>query len=489
MERSLKNENWRSDRASNRAWWSRRLRSAGLGALALSSVLAPLASLAQQPYAPASLQQPAAAPAVVAPASLMPVTASYQGPVDPSVPPATPGGGGAVPALAPPVVKASCAVVMDATTGQVIWGKNPHLKRPNASTTKIMTATLVLESNRLDDRVTFSEYARHTDYGNLNAKPGEVFKMKDLLYAILLRSSNDSCVAVAEHLDGSPWRFAQRMTAKAKEVGALNTNFVTTNGLYDKNHYSTAYDLALMARYAMRYPLFNEVVATKSKVISRSINWKDTLIKNHNKFLGKYSGADGVKTGYVRQSGKCLVASATRMEGERPWRLITVVLNSPDTYGDSQRMMDWTRKYFQPLYFAHKGEQVEMASVSGGVHARVPLMVADDLHLIVRREAAPRAEREIRSRALQAPVLDQQVAGTLAALVDGKSLGEVNLVAGAPVERTWTSAGVTPMAGWGLGIFLSLVGLRYAGTITKSARRRRRRVPAGSRGSDLQRES
>src|SRR5262249_20696685 len=152
--------------------------------------------------------------------------------------------------LSGPDCKAASAILVDAVTGTVLWEHNSHVRRPIASTTKIMTATLILESGRLDDVVTFSEHARQTPYANLNALAGQQFKMRDLLYAILMRSSNDGCVAAAEHLDGEAWKFAQQMTEKARLLGCVDTNFVTVNGLYHPQHYSTAHDLAVMTRYA-----------------------------------------------------------------------------------------------------------------------------------------------------------------------------------------------------------------------------------------------
>ena len=379
------------------------------------------------------------------------------------------------PPLVAPPVQAASAILMDAITGTVLWERNSRVRRPNASTTKIMTATLMIESARLDEMVTFSDRARKTDYANLNARPGEQFSMYDLLYAVMLRSSNDACVAVGEHLQGSAWKFAWEMTQKAHEIGAVDTNFVTTNGLYHPNHYSTAYDLALMARYAFRYPLFNQVAASKSKMISRSINQKDRLIKSHNKFLVRYAGADGVKTGYVSQSGKCLVASSTRMEAGQPWRLVAVVLNTPDTYGDSARLMDWGRKNFQPVFFARQGEQVTVASVKGGIEREVPLIAASDLVTIIPRVPGKNTEREIRIRAVRAPIDRDQVAGTLVGLVDGQPVGQVNLVPARPVTMVWT-ASVAPWTGWSMLMVVLFWGPRYARAFAKSTRRRRRRL-------------
>lgn len=430
--------------------------------------------------AAAALPVGAQQPLVVPTSSVLTVAQS-----EPGVPPA-PAPDSELPPLAAPDVKAASAVVMDAATGQVIWEKNSRIRRPNASTTKIMVATLLLESGRLDDTVTFSDHARATPYANLNAKPGEKFKLRDLLYAIMLRSSNDSCVAVGEHLSGAAWRFAAQMTNKAHEIGAADTNFVTTNGLYDPKHYSTAYDLALMARYAMQYPLFNEVVATKEKTISRSINWKDTLIRNHNKFLSKYFGADGVKTGYVKEAGRCLVASSTRMDQGAPWRLITVVLNSADTYGDSQRMMDWARKNFQPVFMARAGESFGTARIVNGTEKSVPLVAAADLRAVVRRDLGNNAEREIRTlQGVTAPVARNQVGGQLVGLVGGREIARVDLVAARPVSQAWMAASmVGPWTGASAVLAFLLFGPRYVRAFAKGARRRRRRVAKRRGGSD-----
>lgn len=462
-QRSPRNVICRFDPRSPRSF-----RSVTLLTLAGALLLSPLAGRAQTPPG-----EPSGLPEVV--------------PAPPVAPPPSPPSG---PVLSGPEVKAASAILVDATTGTILWEKDSHTRRPIASTTKIMTATLLLESGRLDDTVTFSEKARYTPYANLNAKPGEKFRMSELLYAIMLRSSNDSCVAVAEHLSGQAWRFASQMTAKARQLGAMDTNFVTVNGLYDKNHYSTAYDLALMTRYAIQYPLFNQVVGTQSRAIERSLNRKDVLLQNHNKFLKKYQGADGIKTGYVRQSGRCLVASATGTEAGQPWRLITVVLNSADTYGDSARMMDWGRQNFQPVFFAKQGEQVTVASVRGGAEPKVPLIASRDLMAVVRRiPGNNHAEREIRAvDGLRAPIAENQVAGKVVALVDGQPVSQVELLAGRPVTQVWT-ASVAPFTGWSFTLALLVLGTRYARAAAKSSRKRRRRLAARRRELDLEWES
>jgi serine-type D-Ala-D-Ala carboxypeptidase (penicillin-binding protein 5/6) len=229
----------------------------------------------------------------------------------------------------PPAVAAKSAILVDAQTGTILFEKDAHTRRAPASTTKIMTATLLLEHGGLDAPVTASARAAKTPYANLHLRPGERIPLRDMLYAILLRSANDGCVAAAETVASSVPAFVEMMNYKAREIGCTETHFVTPNGLYDPNHYTTAADLARMAIYATQYDLFNQIVATKEKLINRSIARTDSLMRNHNRLLSRYPGCDGIKTGYVRQSGKCLVASATRTEEGHPWRLIAVVLNSP----------------------------------------------------------------------------------------------------------------------------------------------------------------
>jgi len=296
-------------------------------------------------------------------------------------------------------------------------------------------------------------------------------------------SSNDACVAVAEHLSGSVAAFTQRMTARAREIGATDTNFVTPNGLYHAQHYSTARDLAIMTRFAFQYPLFNEACGSRSHVLARSKNQKDLLVTNHNKFLSRYPGADGVKTGYVRQAGRCLVASATHAEQGKPWRLVAVVLNSSDTYGDSERMMRWGQQNFEPVFFALRGEKVGLTQVSFGTTGQVPLVAERDLLAIVRRGSGKNVEKEIRYSGLWAPVRQDQVAGKLVGLIDGRAVAEVSLVTAEPVRQTWAAA-AAPWTVLPLFVFGMVLGPRYGRAFTKSARRRRRRLATRRRGAD-----
>jgi D-alanyl-D-alanine carboxypeptidase (penicillin-binding protein 5/6) len=394
-----------------------------------------------------------------------------------------------------PVVGAKAAILVDARTGTVLFEKNARSRRAPASTTKMMTATLLLEHGGLDRPIVASPRAIQTPYANLHLKKGEQIPLRDMLYAILLRSANDGCVAAAETVAGSVPGFVEMMNYKAREIGCTDTHFVTPNGLFHPDHFSSAADLAKIAMYASQYELFNEIVATREKVIARSIGKADSLMRNHNRLLARYPGCDGIKTGYVRQSGKCLVASATRDEGGHPWRLIAVVLNSPNTYRDSAALLNYGFGRFRQVFIAAKGEKVASANVKWGNPGEVAAVAAADVVAIVPRDADPRVEPAVSLNSAQAPVENGSQVGMLTVTVDGQPAGDVGLVGGKPaasipllaagtVHKDWlalgTRAATAPLA---LMLFAGLAP-RYARALAKGPRRRRRRVPARRRGID-----
>jgi D-alanyl-D-alanine carboxypeptidase (penicillin-binding protein 5/6) len=397
----------------------------------------------------------------------------------------------------PPVVHAKSAILIDARTGTVLFEKDARTHRPPASTTKIMTATLLLEHRGLDAPVVASVNAAHCPYANLHLRPGERISMHDLLYAILLRSANDGCVAAAEAVAGTVPDFVTMMNYKAREIGCTDTHFVTPNGLYDPQHYTTAADLAKMAMYATQYDLFNEIVATREKVISRTIARTDSLMRNHNRLLSRYPGCDGIKTGYVHQSGKCLVASATHDEAGHPWRLISVVLNSPDTYHDSAVLLNYGFTRYKQVFVAARGERVGSASVKWGIPNAVPVLAASDVAVIVPRAGTHRVERSVALRSQEAPLRAGAALGQVAVTVDGKPAasiclakgrpsGSADLLTGEKVSRNWITANAR-FASAPLVVTL-LLGFapRYARTLAKGPRRRRRRVPPRRRSSDIE---
>jgi len=231
----------------------------------------------------------------------------------------------------PPDSLAEAALLADETTGQLLMEKNTHDRRAMASTTKIMTALLTLERSRLDEEVVVSPAAAFTGGNMVGFAPGERLLVLELLYGLLLNSGNDAATVLAEHIGGSVPGFAVLMNARAQELGMQDTHFVNPHGLDAQGHYSSAYDLWLLAREALKNPVFRELVSTPS----HSMGGRNYV--NLNQSLLAYPGADGVKTGTSDLAGECLVASATR-EGHR---LVAVVLNSQDRYGDARALLDY----------------------------------------------------------------------------------------------------------------------------------------------------
>lgn len=219
-----------------------------------------------------------------------------------------------------PVLNARAAVIYDRKTKEIIWGKNENEKKAMASTTKIMTAIVVLEKGNLSDVVTISKKAANTGGSRLKINTNDKISVLDLLYGLMLRSGNDAAVALAEYVGGSIEGFAKLMNKKAIEIGLKNTHFVTPHGLDNIEHYTTAYELAVLTDYAMQNEKFSKIVNTKNTTIS--INGVTRNIYNTNELLGTINGVNGVKTGFTNNAGRCLVTSCTRNGNQ----IITVVL-------------------------------------------------------------------------------------------------------------------------------------------------------------------
>jgi D-alanyl-D-alanine carboxypeptidase (penicillin-binding protein 5/6) len=236
-----------------------------------------------------------------------------------------------------PSISAPAAIAIDAKTGEVLYQKNAFQLRAPASTTKILTAILAIESGHLEDVVTVSETAASVGEASLHLKANDQLLLKELVFGALIKSGNDACVAIAEFLSPSEAEFVGLMNLKARLLGAYDTTFYNTNGLPHPYHLTTAYDLALITRYALQNPIFRDIVATKSHKVKWITPYKSLLIKNTNRLLWSFPEITGVKTGTTVQAGKCLVASA--QYGQQ--QIIAVVLNSSDRYGDAQKLLEY----------------------------------------------------------------------------------------------------------------------------------------------------
>ena len=226
--------------------------------------------------------------------------------------------------------------VIEAESGRLLYALNEQVVLPMASTTKIMTALLILEDCDLDEIVTVPEAAAGVEGSSIYLQAGEKISVRDLLYGLMLRSGNDCAVALALHHSKNLQKFCVCMNEKAKSLGCAHTHFCNPHGLPAEGHATTAHDLAVIAAYALKNEQFSEIVSTRSHVIPDGGCGYARSLQNKNKMLYTYEGADGVKTGYTKEAGRCLVSSATR-EG---MRLVSVVLNSPDMYLRSAEILD-----------------------------------------------------------------------------------------------------------------------------------------------------
>lgn len=257
-------------------------------------------------------------------------------------------------------VTADTAVLMDAVTGDVLFDKQAHKRRAPASTTKMMTAILGLELGRPDEVVIVSPKAAAVGESTIHLDPGEKTTLYELITGALVKSGNDACVAIGEQIAGSEEQFIRMMNQKALSIGAKDTHFENPNGLPNKNHYSTAYDLALIARYGLQLPAFASI--TRQKETEIHFLEPDFLmdLRNTNKLLWNYPYADGVKTGTTTAAGKCLVASATK-NGRQ---LIAVVLHAPNRFGDAQKLLEWGFEQTETIQVVKVGETVAEFPIS-----------------------------------------------------------------------------------------------------------------------------
>lgn len=250
-----------------------------------------------------------------------------------------------------PKINARAAIIYDRTTKEIIWGKNEKQKKAMASTTKIMSAIVVLENSNLSDVVTISKKAAGIGGSRLKISTGDKITVNDLLYGLMLRSGNDAAVALAEYVGGSVEGFASLMNKKARELGLNNTNFVTPHGLDNENHYTTAYELAMLTDYVLNNKTFSKIVNTKVTTIS--INGNSRNIYNTNELLGYMQGVDGVKTGFTNGAGRCLVTSCTRDNNQ----IITVVLGcdtKKDRTSDSTKLIEYAFKNYTRVNLEEK---------------------------------------------------------------------------------------------------------------------------------------
>ncbi|HWR60053.1 MAG TPA: D-alanyl-D-alanine carboxypeptidase family protein [Clostridia bacterium] len=320
---------------------------------------------------------------------------------------------------------ARSAVIMDVNSGRVLYYKNMDEKLAMASTTKIMTTLVAIESGRLNETVTVSRKASITEGSSIYLRQGEKHTVNDLLYAIMLRSGNDAAVAVAEHIGGSVEGFAALMNRKAAEIGAVNTHFDNPHGLDSATHYTTAYDLALITAYALKNPIFAAVVSSKKKTIEGPPDegWDRNMV-NKNKMLWQFDGGDGVKTGFTKKAGRCLVSSATR----NGMQLVCVVLNCGPMWEESSVLLEYGFGNYSNEMIVNKDNIFKVVEVKNGKEKFVAVKPKQDYYVALKageKDSIRLAAKDMTTA--RAPLRKGEEAGRMEVYLDNKLLSTVEL--------------------------------------------------------------
>ena len=330
-----------------------------------------------------------------------------------------------------PELNARIALIYDRASGRIIYEKNGNKQTPMASTTKILTAIVTLENADLKETVTIESKAAGIGGSRLGLKKNDKITVNDLLYGLMLRSGNDAAVALALHVGGSIEGFADMMNKKAEELGLTNSHFVVPHGLDNEGHYTTAYELAKMADYALNIPKFKEIVSNKSATIY--INGYPKAINNTNKLLGSVSGVYGVKTGFTNGAGRCLVSSCKRGELD----IITVIIGA-DTNNqrtaDTKELIEYAFNNFSLLNIGeiiqNKFEQWKKINegriyVNKGLENGVKLYLEEPKNSVmaVRKDNIDKVDIEVNSLFyMEAPVAKDQVIGNLRVIINGEEI-------------------------------------------------------------------
>lgn len=329
------------------------------------------------------------------------------------------------------------AVLMDGENGRILYEKNGEQKMPMASTTKIMTCMLALENGNLEDVVTVTDYAASMPKVKLGIRKGEKYRLKDLLYSLMLESHNDVAVAIAEHLGGSVTGFAKMMNQKARDLGAYHTNFVTPNGLDAKDHYTTARDLARIAKYAISMESFIEITNTSQYAFQTVDGKRSFQISNKNAFLTQMEGAIGVKTGFTGDAGYCFVGALER-DGRT---FISVVLasgwppNRNYKWADTKKLMNYgLENYAEKQILSEDYVCKEVSVVNGIDHATVKTEIRQEVSLLLQEKDQVEI-REKLPESIEAPIKKGQIMGYLEILVNEETYCVIPVYSTKNIER------------------------------------------------------
>lgn len=320
---------------------------------------------------------------------------------------------------------ASCAILMDADSGRILYGQNIQEPRLIASTTKLMTALVAVESvPDLDQEVTIRPEWLGSEGSSIYLQAGETVTLRGLLYGLLLQSGNDAAMAIACFVAGDEASFVERMNQRALELGMEHTSFANPSGLDHEDHYSTAYDLAVLACACLDNPVVAEICAT------RSITVGSRTFANHNRLLYQYEGCVGMKTGYTRQAGRTLV-SAARRGGQT---LVCVTLNDGNDWKDHTRLLDYGFSAYPSQTLCQQGQSLGAVPLSGSLIPVVQAVAAQTVCFPLQEGEELTVQMELVS-GVQAPVPAGMHLGTVWWELDGEQVARTELVAGQAVAR------------------------------------------------------
>lgn len=328
------------------------------------------------------------------------------------------------------------ALLMEASSGKVIYENNSHESLPPASVTKIMTMLLICEAIEektlsLDTIITASERAKSMGGSTIFLDTNEKMTLDDLMKGIAVASANDACVAVAEHMCGSVEAFVEKMNKRAAALGMKDTNFINCNGLDAENHHTSAYDIALMSRELLKH----DIITRYTTIWMDSLRNGEFQLANTNKLIRFYSGANGLKTGSTSNAGCCISASAKRDD----MQLIAVVLgaqNSKDRFNAAREMLDYGFSNFAVTSFGEKGTQVTQIPVINGKEASIMALTQKSSSVLIEKSKKDLIKTHINiPEEIPAPVKKGDVIGEMIVTLDGETLAKANLVADKTVKK------------------------------------------------------
>ncbi|MBQ8546663.1 MAG: D-alanyl-D-alanine carboxypeptidase [Clostridia bacterium] len=328
-------------------------------------------------------------------------------------------------------VSAKGIVLIEANSGEIIFEKNAFAPMPMASTTKIMTALVVIENCDLKKEALIPKEAVGIEGSSIYLNEGEKLTIEELLYALLLESANDAAVALAYITAGGVDEFAILMNQKADELGLKSTHFDNPHGLDSENHYTSAYDLAKITAYAMKNPVFSQITSTYKKNISLNNGAGTRVLINHNKLLRSYDGTIGVKTGFTRKSGRCFVSCAER-DGVR---LICVSLNAPNDWNDHKSLLDYGFTKYESVLLANELDYLIELNVQNGEASSFYATNLDSLKITLPKGEKDISAKIIYNRPLYAPINEGELVGKIVFYNYENEIASLNLYATSTVNK------------------------------------------------------